>query len=202
MAAAPGLRRRSGPRKREGSIAVGHNRALWCWFIKGACRYLGWNTSRAASIFALSSHKGREEGKKSIKCVCVCIEGVAMDAAEHRGVVVGGWITEYTGPACHPCFDFSHFLPACDQFRYVRLCPLLMACEREHLIYRLRWAGPRWNLLCMVSDMKPCRGLQFPKSVPCGSSRSVFSLNSNIWFVKWTRVYWKSIFSLSHSLAG
>lgn len=189
--------------KREASSAADHNRATWCWFIKGACRYLRWNTSWVASIFAVSSDKGRGEGQKSIECVCVCIEGVAVDAAEHRGAVLGGWITKYTGPACHPCSDFLHFLSACDQFRYVRLCPLLMACERARLIlYRWRCAGPRCNLLCMVSDMKPCRGLQFPESVPCGSLRSVFSLNSNIWFVKWTRVYWMSIFSLSHSLPG
>ncbi|CAF92475.1 unnamed protein product, partial [Tetraodon nigroviridis] len=31
------------------------------------------------------------------------------------------------------------------------------ACERACLIlYRWQCAGPRCNLLCMVSDMKPC----------------------------------------------
>lgn len=153
------------------------------------------------------SHFCRQrEGGRMNMCVCVWGGWGGSHGCSRTQRRSSGRLNHWTAQrsSLPSVFSFFHTFPSvCDQFRYIRLCPLLMVCEgARFILYRWRCAGPRCNLLCMVSDMKPCRGLQFPESVPCGSLRSVFSLNSNIWFVKWTRVYWKSISSLSHSLVG
>lgn len=48
----------------------------------------------------------------------------APNAAERRGVVVGGCITYSTVTDCNPYSDSPHSHPACNQFRYIHLCPL------------------------------------------------------------------------------
>lgn len=88
----------------KNSVSVGH-RAPWCRFAKKQHTDISRMQASFPSRPYVSHFCRQREGGGMNVCVCVWggWGGVAMDAAEHRGAVVGGWITEqHSVPAYHP----------------------------------------------------------------------------------------------------